>query len=315
VVRKRRTTPRPAPRGPTAPAASDPGNPFSYEHFWVNPDSDAARTAAQWQQSGRAADAAQMRKIAGRPWAIWLNDGWTMSKLATTVAHIRTSGAVPVFVVYNLPWRDCGRYSSGGASSPAAYKSWISQVAARLAGGPAAVVIEPDALPEIPCLSADRQAAYYDMLAYDVAAFGANAGTATYLDAGHERWRSAATMADGLRRAGVDRARGFSLNISNFNATAGEIAYGHEISRLLGGKRFVIDTSRNGLGPASGSNWWCNPPGRALGTSPTSHTGDPLVDAFFWFKVPGESDGSCNGGPGSGNWWPDYALGLAQRSP
>jgi len=293
----------------------DAGNPFAAARFWVDSHSDAALTAAQWQASGRTADAAQMRKVSGQPWAIWLNAGWTMSGLSARIAQIRAAGALPVFVVYNIPWRDCGRYSSGGAASPDAYRAWVAQVAARLAGGRAAVVIEPDALAEITCLSADRQAAYYDMLRYDVATFGALPGVATYLDAGHERWQPAATMAGRLQKAGAAGARGFALNISNFNATPGEIAYGRAISSQIGGKRFVIDTSRNGLGPAGGSNWWCNPPGRALGAPPTAHTGDPLVDAFFWFKVPGESDGSCNGGPASGRWWPEYALGLAQRSP
>jgi endoglucanase len=31
-------------------------------------------------------------------------------------------------------------------------------------------------------------------------------------------------------------------------------------------------------------------------------------------KPPGESDGECNGGPAAGRWWPEYALGLAQRA-
>jgi endoglucanase len=33
---------------------------------------------------------------------------------------------------------------------------------------------------------------------------------------------------------------------------------------------------------------------------------------LLWIKRPGESDGTCNGGPSSGKWWPEYALGLAQ---
>lgn len=69
--------------------------------------------------------------------------------------------------------------------------------------------------------------------------------------------------------------------------------------------RFVIDTSRNGLGP-----WpfpadtypdpedWCNPPDRGLGAVPTTTTGIPLVDAHLWIKVPGESDGKCYRGTG-----------------
>ena len=69
---------------------------------------------------------------------------------------------------------------------------------------------------------------------------------------------------------------------------------------------FVIDTSRNGRGPGtpkSGTNYkdaqiWCNPPDRGLGARPTTRTGNPLVDAYLWIKIPGESDGQCNRGMG-----------------
>jgi endoglucanase len=47
------------------------------------------------------------------------------------------------------------------------------------------------------------------------------------------------------------------------------------MSYLVGGKHFIIDTSRNGLGPAPDGSW-CNPPGRALGPKPTADTGFPL---------------------------------------
>ncbi|WP_442538328.1 glycoside hydrolase family 6 protein, partial [Streptomyces pseudogriseolus] len=59
---------------------------------------------------------------------------------------------------------------------------------------------------------------------------------------------------------------------------------------------------------------WCNPPGRALGETPTTRTADPLVDAYLWIKRPGESDGECKGGPKAGEWWEDYALDLARAS-
>ncbi|MHA6763713.1 glycoside hydrolase family 6 protein [Streptacidiphilus sp. PAMC 29251] len=96
---------------------------------------------------------------------------------------------------------------------------------------------------------------------------------------------------------------------------------------------FVIDSSRNGQGPwtpAAGTytgdpQTWCNPPDRGLGTRPTANTGVPLLDAFLWIKVPGESDGSCTRGtagpadpeygitdPAAGAWWPAQALSLAQ---
>jgi len=105
----------------------------------------------------------------------------------------------------------------------------------------------------------------------------------------------------------------------------------------VGGSRlthFVLDTSRNGqahwmppAGKYSDAQDWCNPPGRGLGAPPTTATGSPLIDAFLWVKRPGESDGSCTRGtagpadpeygsvdPAAGQWWPDYALGLAQRA-
>ncbi|MGW0606232.1 glycoside hydrolase family 6 protein [Streptomyces sp. NPDC002644] len=96
---------------------------------------------------------------------------------------------------------------------------------------------------------------------------------------------------------------------------------------------FVIDTSRNGKGPWTPTvsypdpQEWCNPPGRGLGVRPTSQTGVPLLDAYLWIKVPGESDGSCTRGtagpedpeygivdPAAGAWWPDQAHTLAANA-
>ena len=32
------------------------------------------------------------------------------------------------------------------------------------------------------------------------------------------------------------------------------------------------------------------------------------LDALLWVKLPGESDGTCNGGPAAGQWWQEMAL-------
>jgi endoglucanase len=101
-----------------------------------------------------------------------------------------------------------------------------------------------------------------------------------------------------------------------------------------GTTHFVVDTSRNGLGPwlppadhpDGDPQDWCNPPDRALGLRPTADTGDPLLDAYLWVKTPGESDGQCNRwapagspdpvrgmmDPPAGAWFPEQALELAQ---
>ncbi|WP_370467057.1 glycoside hydrolase family 6 protein [Streptomyces sp. 5-10] len=69
----------------------------------------------------------------------------------------------------------------------------------------------------------------------------------------------------------------------------------------------VIDTSRNGNGPAP-DNEWCDTHGRKVGENPTANTGDPAIDAYPWVKPPGEVDGCA--GP-AGTFAPDYAYELA----
>jgi endoglucanase len=149
------------------------------------------------------------------------------------------------------------------------------------------------------------------MISDAVSILKAKGNIGVYIDAGHSSWIGADEMANRLKQAGVSKADGFALNVSNFESTSSNTSYGNTISSKLSGKHFVIDTSRNGVG-ASGE--WCNPSGRALGVKPTTNTGSNLIDAYLWLKTPGESDGNCNGGPSAGTWWPEYALGLASRA-
>jgi endoglucanase len=256
-----------------------------------------------------------MDKLAAQPTAMWLNGSTpdVAAAVRTRAAAAEAAGAVPVFVAYDIPQRDCGSYSAGGAGSAEAYRAWIRAVAAGLAGRRAAVVLEPDALAGMDCLSPADRARRLELLRDAVVVLGAEPGVSVYLDGGHARWQPAAEMAARLRDAGVADAQGFALNVSNFVASGESASYGAQVAELTGGKHFVIDTSRNGLGPAPGGEW-CNPAGRALGRRPSSSTGVSRQDADLWIKVPGESDGTCNGGPFAGAWWPDYALGLAQRA-
>lgn len=291
------------------------GNPISGVNFWIDPNSSAKQTADSWRAT-RPGDAAQIDKIASGSQAQWFGD-WNADVFADVSAAANTAataGAVPVLVAYNIPQRDCGGLSAGGVGSAAAYKTWIAAFANGLVGHKAVVILEPDALTQTDCLSAADLATRMDLIQYAVSALkSASANVAVYLDGGHSAWRSASDQASRLQRANVAAADGFALNVSNFQYTSNLIAYGKSVSALIGGKHFVIDTSRNGLGPAANDEW-CNPAGRGLGFRPTTNTADPLVDAYLWIKTPGESDGACNGAPAAGQWWADYALGLAQRS-
>jgi endoglucanase len=255
-----------------------------------------------------------MDKIARNSQAHWM-DG-KIADVFTAVNNVVTAaaavGAAPVIVAYNIPQRDCGGLSAGGTTING-YKGWIAAFANGLAGRKAVVILEPDALTQMDCLSAADQTMRINLIQYALAVLKAQANVAVYLDGGNSSWKSARDQANRLIRANVAGADGFALNVSNFQFTSNSIAYGKAVSDLIGGKHFVIDTSRNGLGPSPDSQW-CNPAGRALGSPNTTLTDDSRADGYLWIKPPGESDGSCNGAPVAGLWWADYALGLAERS-
>jgi endoglucanase len=284
--------------------------------LYLEPDSEARRQIEEWRHL-RPKDAAVLEKIANQPQAIWLIDNDSLNVLRAAVPDIRMSRSLPVIVLYNIPHRDLGSHSKGGAATAGAYRKWIDEVEYILSDIPAIIIVEPDALAD---LGNDRRvddSERIQLLKYAIEALGHVPSHDIYLDAGNPEWNSADEMAKRLIEADVSMARGFALNVSNFVTTDDNIAYGREISKFIGDKHFVIDTSRNGRGPkrtAQGDIDWCNPEGRGLGTQPTLNTGHPLVDAFLWVKKPGESDGTCKNGPKAGEWWGEYALGLASRA-
>lgn len=290
-------------------------NPFEGTKLYVDPDSLAMRQYEAWKFS-RPKDAALMRKVASGSQAIWFGD-WNGEDVSAEAHDMLTpvwkAGALPVVVAYNMPNRDCGEYSAGGAATGAAYMKWISSLNKGIGRRGAIIILEPDGISEFDCMSEKEANEHLKLLFDAVHLFKKNRNNYVYIDAGNPQWIKAEDMAGRLKKANIAEADGFALNISNFLTDQANIAYGEKISALTGGKHFVIDTSRNGRGPDAHYEW-CNPPGRALGRLPTAKTGNPLVDAFLWVKLPGESDGECNGGPHAGMWWPEYALGLAQRA-
>ncbi|GIG35811.1 glycoside hydrolase family 6 protein [Cellulomonas pakistanensis] len=284
---------------------------------YADPASDVARAAATARAEGRTADAALLDKAASGGAARWLGPADGTSAVRTYVAAAAAAGRTPVLVTYAIPNRDCGSYSAGGFATAAEYRAWVDAVAAGLRGSRAVVVVEPDALLHLErCGDRDER---LSLLRASVEAYRA-AGAEVYLDAASSNsfgWSAdqLREMALRLRAAGVDRAAGFSVNVSNFQSSDHEVAYGTYLSALLGGKAFVVDTSRNGAGPLAGPDGtvWCNPEGRALGAAPAATGTGPHV-ADLWIKTVGRSDGTCNGGPTAGTYWEEYTLGLAERA-
>ncbi|MGY1822612.1 glycoside hydrolase family 6 protein [Geodermatophilus sp. SYSU D00079] len=308
-----------SPAGATSVAEEDRGR-LSGE-LWLNPEGHGPVAVRQAEAAGRTEEAEALAPLAGQPAATWVaapeNPYPAVEEVSRAAAE---AGQLPVLVAYNVPLRDCRSYSAGGAADADEYLSWIGSFAAALADRPAVVVLEPDAVPQavVGCPDLDP-AARYELLAQAVEILDRQPGARVYVDAGNASWiTDLPVLADALRRSNVDRADGFALNVSNFESTEASAAYGLALSEELGRgapagtdpAHFVIDTSRNGAGPppdTSDPERWCNPPDRRLGDPPTASTDLPRVDALLWIKQPGDSDGTCRGGPPAGQWWPEAA--------
>lgn len=288
--------------------ASD-ANPLVGLPFYVNPTSKARMAA-----DGVSPPNPLLNAIADTPTAYWMDHLSTPSVDAKYIQTAQAAGTMPVLALYGIPNRDCGSYAAGGFGSADAYRGWIDFVAGAIGGGPAAVILEPDALAMASCLSDGQRQERMDLIRYGVDTLTRNPATAVYIDAGHVRWVPADQMSAMLNDVGIAKARGFSLNTANFFTTEESMGYGGAISGMTGGKPYVIDTSRNGNGATDEELYWCNPSGRALGSRPTTDTGNGQVDAFLWVKRPGESDGSCRGAPGAGRFVNSFAIELAQNA-
>jgi endoglucanase len=284
--------------------------------FWVNPNSQAAQWVAQNPSDSRAP--LIQDRIASVPAGNWFtqhNPGTVQGQVSAVVGAAAAAGQVPILVVYNVPNRDCGGASGGGAPNHTEYRAWIDQVAAGLAGRPAYIVLEPDVLPIMSsCMTPDQQAQVQASMAYAGQALKAGSSQArVYFDIGHSNWLSPGVAAQRLLGAQVTaNADGIATNVSNYRTTEDEIAFATAVLDAIGDPNLgaVIDTSRNGNGPFGDE--WCDPPGRAVGPEPTTQAGNARIDAFLWVKLPGEADG-CAGG--AGQFIPDLAFELASNAP
>ncbi|MGL6234672.1 MAG: glycoside hydrolase family 6 protein [Segniliparus sp.] len=289
---------------------ADGGNPLAGASLYVNPTSAALRAANANPAS------TELTAIANTPQAFWIDEAVSSSVVNGYLNGAQAAGNMPVLAIYAIPHRDCGSFAAGGFATGADYRAWIDGIAASLGSSPVAIVLEPDALDMADCLSPDQRQERFGLIRYAVDALNRDPAAAVYIDGGNSRWLGAEEIASRLNAVGVDHARGFSLNTSNFFTTDEEVDYGEAVSALTGGSHYVIDTGRNGVGPAPDSPLsWCNPNGRALGAQPTTDTAGEHADAYLWIKRPGESDGACSRGePRAGTFVDQYAIDLVHNA-
>jgi len=99
--------------------------------------------------------------------------------------------------------------------------------------------------------------------------------------------------------------------VSHWNPANNELNYAQGITKAAAGMlgwnaTAIIDTGRNGVaGMRTDCANWCNPRDAGAGVASTSQTLHGEVDAFFWLKTPGESDGCTQELP-DGNTCPRF---------
>lgn len=221
---------------------------------------------------------------------------------------VRAKDSTAVLVLYFIPNRDLDGHSKGGAINSSKYLEFVSEFAAGIGDKSPIVILEPDALAHAITHYDDTS----ERINLIVSALKILAATKAkvYVDIGHARWIDWSIAADTLKIIPSELYTGFSINVSNFIPLDECLIYGQLISQITG-KPFVIDTSRNGN--QTYQNDWCNPSSAQLGHIPTLDTKIRNVDGFLWIKIPGESDGLCNGGPKAGKFWPYYASNLLRH--
>jgi cellulose 1,4-beta-cellobiosidase len=155
---------------------------------------------------------------------------------------------ITLFVIYDLPNRDCAALASNGElqvdqGGVAAYKTqYVDAIAAAFKAHPnqrIAAVVEPDSLPNIAtnlgvarCAASEQ--AYRESVAYALQTLAAP-NVFMYLDAAHAGWlgwstnttKIATIFKDVLTAAGgVNKVRGFATNVANYNVL-------HEVPELF----------------------------------------------------------------------------------
>lgn len=255
-------------------------------------------------------------EIFKHPQSFWFGDNpkKPKKKMTESIQRLlkRAQPQLPILVIYNIPNRDVGQYSKGGAKTKELYLEFIENFAEGVGNNSPIIIYEPDALPHSTLLTEEEQEWRLELMKESLEILTEKCNGIVYIDVGHSAWLSPEQVNELLDRVSNEKVRGFSINSCNYRTTKECLKWGRKINKLRKGDYFVIDTSRNGRGPLN--DQWCNPQDRGLGETPTTETGTEKCDAFIWIKIPGESDGKCNGGPKAGKFWGEQAEELVKNS-
>src|ERR1700728_659902 len=229
--------------------------------FYVPPPAQGSvQQILQLVKSGQLKNAGLITAMEATPSAVWLDgetpaeaaepgnegsqqtDADVTKQVSLTLPAARLEKAVPVFVAYNIPGRDCSQYSPGGAPTDAAYDAWIDAIGKALGNAQAVVLEEPDALANLPGYCGSAYATEFpditnttrvEDVAYAVSTLEADPNISLYLDGGNSAWQNVGGMAETLTAADVQQSQGFFLNVSNYQYDANSDYYGTWVSECI----------------------------------------------------------------------------------
>jgi endoglucanase len=271
---------------PTASAEIPDGSRF----YVPRANQDALEQIADLESEGREGAASRIRALVGTPTGVWVESGSARAaekQVRRVTKQAKARRTVPLLVLYNVPFRDCAQYSSGGATSVQEYEDWIDGVVAGLGRREAVIALEPDSLGIIPwytnvdqnlewCQPDEADAATaaterFAMLNYAVDRLTSLPNTSVYLDGTHSAWLNVGDISDRLLKAGVAKTDGFFLNASNYQWTPNLEQYGTWISSCLA---YVTEVAPTQFGSCANQFW--------NGGLPNTSGGVALDPAKIW---------------------------------
>ncbi|PLB43943.1 1,4-beta-D-glucan cellobiohydrolase C [Aspergillus steynii IBT 23096] len=285
---------------PTPTGSFAEGNPFEGVKQYVNPyyKSEVESLAIPSMTGSLAEQASAAADVPSFHWLDTADKVPTMGEFLEDIKSQNDDGASPpvagIFVVYDLPDRDCAALASngeyaiddGGVEKYKAYIDAIREHVEEYSDTQIILVIEPDSLAnlvtnlDVP-KCANAKDAYLECTNYAITQLNLP-NVAMYLDAGHAGWLgwpanigpAAELYASVYKNASSpDALRGLATNVANYNAFSinscpsytseneicDEKSYINNFAPQLASAgfdaHFIVDTGRNGNQPTGQNEW------------------------------------------------------------
>jgi len=228
-----------------AQTPTDKTLPANTRFFVPQPASGSIQQAIGLLEKFQLKNALLIAAMEATPQAVWLTGDTPAQTAATVTSTLREANfqrAIPLFVLYNIPGRDCGSYSAGGAENTADYEAWIDAVASAIGNQKVVIVLEPDAIADLPsdCGYDPTQVNIpeavtnrYAQINYAITRLEQQARTSVYIDAGNSHWQAVPVITQRLITAGVQQAQGFFSNVSNYNLSTYESKFDTWVSACM----------------------------------------------------------------------------------